>query len=133
MLPACSIRLTSRLAPLFDAEGNLKFFIGGQINCSTTIRSNTDVLKILSMSDDPEDDKEAAQSVKSIKPNKRSFFRFPRKERYVIACDFFPLKTSFSNRRTNFGAAETSFPLPCYLYLDWTGIAFVSQHWSLSP
>ena len=85
MLPACSIRLTSRLAPLFDADGNLKFFIGGQINCSTTIRSNTDVLKILSMSDDPEDDQEAAQSVKSIKPNKRSFFKFSRKERFVIS------------------------------------------------
>ncbi|CAD6587264.1 MAG: hypothetical protein ASARMPREDX12_002790 [Alectoria sarmentosa] len=68
------------VAPLFDAEGDLKFFIGGQINCSTTIRSNTDVLKILSMSDDPEDDKEAAQSVRSIKPTKRSFFRFSRKE-----------------------------------------------------
>lgn len=84
MLLACSIRLTSGLAPLFDAEGNLKFFIGGQINCSTTIRSNTDVLKILSMSDDPEDDKEAAQSVRSLKSNKRSFFKFSRKERYVI-------------------------------------------------
>ncbi|CAF9933996.1 hypothetical protein IMSHALPRED_009552 [Imshaugia aleurites] len=68
------------VAPLFDAEGSLKFFIGGQINCSTTIRSNTDVLKILSMSDDPEDDKEAGQSVRSIKPNKRSFFKFSRKE-----------------------------------------------------
>ncbi len=80
-----SMRLTSRSAPLFDVEGNLRFFIGGQINCSTTIRSNTDVLKILSMSDDPEDDKEAAQSVRSIKPNKKSFFRFSRKERYVIS------------------------------------------------
>ena len=91
-VPAFGIRrrhdtfwLTSRSAPLFDAEGNLKFFIGGQINCSTTIRSNTDVLKILSMSDEPEDDKEATQSVRSIKPSKKSFFRFTRKERYVIS------------------------------------------------
>ena len=81
----CLIRLTSKIAPLFDAEGTLKFFIGGQINCSTTIRSNTDVLKILSLSDDPEEDKEAAQSVRSIKPTKKSFFRFSRKERYVIS------------------------------------------------
>lgn len=66
-------------APLFDAEGNLRFFIGGQINCSTTIRSNTDVLKILSMSDDPEDDKESAQSIRDTKP-KRSFFGFTRKD-----------------------------------------------------
>lgn len=75
-------------------DGNLKFFIGGQINCSTTIRSNTDVLKILSMSDNPEDDKEAAESVRSIKPNKRSFFRFSRKERYVSLSDYFPPRGS---------------------------------------
>ncbi|KAM0796301.1 hypothetical protein BDR22DRAFT_812277 [Usnea florida] len=68
------------VAPLYDADGTLKFFIGGQINCSTTIRSNTDVLKILSMSDDPEDDKEAAQSVRSVKQKKKSFFGFSRKE-----------------------------------------------------
>lgn len=114
MLPACFIRLTSRLAPLFDADGNLKFFIGGQINCSTTIRSNTDVLKILSMSDDPEDDKEAAQSVKSIKPNKRSFFKFSRKERYIC------FRLIFSLSRIHFPvaghvseAAEGSFHRLC--------------------
>ena len=67
------------IAPLFDAEGKLKFFIGGQINCSTTIRSNTDVLKILSMSDDMEDDKESAKSIRDTKP-KRSFLGFTRKE-----------------------------------------------------
>lgn len=72
-------RADSREAPLYDADGNVKFFIGGQINCSTTIRSNTDVLKILSMSDDPEDDKESAKSVMDIK-QKRSFFGFSRKE-----------------------------------------------------
>lgn len=64
---------------MYDADGNLTFFIGGQINCSTTIRSNTDVLKILSMSDEPEDDKEAAQSIRETKP-KRSLFGFSRKE-----------------------------------------------------
>ena len=64
---------------MYDVNGQLTFFIGGQINCSTTIRSNTDVLKILSMSDDPEDDKEAAQSISDSKP-KRSFFGFTRKE-----------------------------------------------------
>ncbi|KAL8921270.1 MAG: hypothetical protein Q9208_005798 [Pyrenodesmia sp. 3 TL-2023] len=66
------------VAPLFDGDGKLKFYIGGQINCSTTIRSNTDVLRILSMSDDPEDDKEAAQSLHDTKPPKRSFFGFGR-------------------------------------------------------
>ena len=67
------------IAPLFDAEGKLKFFIGGQINCSTTIRSNTDVLKILSMSDEVEDDKESAKSIRDTK-QKRSFFGFTRKD-----------------------------------------------------
>ncbi|KAL8974494.1 MAG: hypothetical protein Q9197_001256 [Variospora fuerteventurae] len=66
------------VAPLFDAKGRLSYYIGGQVNCSTTIRSNTDVLRVLSMSDEPEDDKDAAQS---IKHSKRSFFGLgPRKE-----------------------------------------------------
>ena len=57
----------------------LTFFIGGQINCSTTIRSNTDVLKILSRSDGLEDDTEPAVSIQESKP-KRSFFGFARRE-----------------------------------------------------
>ncbi|KAG7005598.1 hypothetical protein G7Y79_00019g047780 [Physcia stellaris] len=68
------------VAPLHDAEGRLAYFIGGQINCSTTIRSNTDVLRILSLSDDPEDDVDAQRSVHNIKPAKRSFFGFGKKE-----------------------------------------------------
>lgn len=71
--------LTGRLAPLFDANGKLCFFIGGQINCSTTIRNNTDVLKILSMSHESEDDKESAKSIRDTK-QKRSFLGFTRKE-----------------------------------------------------
>ena len=75
------LKAHNRLAPLFDANGRLAFFIGGQINCSTTIRSNTDVLRILSMSDEPEEDVEGQKSVHSIKPTKRSFFGFKKKER----------------------------------------------------
>lgn len=71
---------SSPKAPLFDADGRLVFYIGGQINCSTTIRSNTDVLRILSMSDDPEEDKESALSLKENKTSKRHFFRFGRKQ-----------------------------------------------------
>ncbi|KAL2059614.1 hypothetical protein ABVK25_000907 [Lepraria finkii] len=67
------------VAPLFDANGKLCFFIGGQINCSTTIRNNTDVLKILSMSHESEDDKESAKSIRDTK-QKRSFLGFTRKE-----------------------------------------------------
>ncbi|KAL8705303.1 MAG: hypothetical protein Q9201_001590 [Fulgogasparrea decipioides] len=66
------------VAPLFDATGKLAFYIGGQVNCSTTIRSNTDVLRILSLSDDPEDDKEADHSLRERKTTKRSFFGFGR-------------------------------------------------------
>lgn len=68
------------VAPLFDGNGKLRFYIGGQVNCSTTIRSNTDVLRILSLSDDPEDDKEAALSTRSQRPAKRRFFGLGPKE-----------------------------------------------------
>ena len=39
-------------APLYDENGNVAFFIGGQINCSTTIHSASDILRILSYSED---------------------------------------------------------------------------------
>ena len=65
---------------MYDANGKLVFFIGGQINCSTTIRSNTDVLRILSLSDDATDDKESAVDVQAQKPTKKSFFGFSRKD-----------------------------------------------------
>ena len=42
------------VAPLLDAEGRTAFFLGGQINCSTTIHSCSDILRLLSMSEDPE-------------------------------------------------------------------------------
>ncbi|KAL8984751.1 MAG: hypothetical protein Q9205_001358 [Flavoplaca limonia] len=68
------------VAPLFDANGKLAFYIGGQINCSTTIRSNTDVLRILSMSDEPEDDIETTRSLNDTRSIKRKFFGFGKKE-----------------------------------------------------
>jgi hypothetical protein len=39
-------------SPLFSENGEVAFFLGGQINCSTTIHSRTDILKVLSTSDD---------------------------------------------------------------------------------
>ena len=39
--------------PLFDSNGKLVFFLGGQINCSTTIHSTSDVLRILAQSKEP--------------------------------------------------------------------------------
>ncbi|KAK2009740.1 hypothetical protein LZ32DRAFT_564169 [Colletotrichum eremochloae] len=45
------------VAPLYDESGMLAFFLGGQINCSTTIHTNADIMKVLSASsnDDVED------------------------------------------------------------------------------
>lgn len=48
-------------APLYDSDGNLAFFLGGQINCSTTIHSRADVVKILSFNDDDYPDVAASQ------------------------------------------------------------------------
>ena len=65
------------VAPLFDARGNVLFYIGAQINCSTTIRSNTDVLRILSASED------VAESQNGInqpqRAPRRSLFGFVRR------------------------------------------------------
>lgn len=47
--------------PLFDSTGNVVFFLGGQINCSTTIHNASDVLRILAQSTDTDED--AADSV----------------------------------------------------------------------
>lgn len=43
-------------APLFNAEGTVAFFLGGQINCSTTIHSCSDILRILSVPQDVDEE-----------------------------------------------------------------------------
>jgi PAS domain S-box-containing protein len=40
------------MTPLFDSNGKLIFFLGGQINCSTTVHTSSDVLRILAQSKD---------------------------------------------------------------------------------
>jgi len=42
---------------LFNADGKVAFFLGGQINCSTTIHNCSDILRVLSISDDIEEEK----------------------------------------------------------------------------
>ncbi|KAF6813814.1 Aureochrome1 [Colletotrichum sojae] len=42
------------VAPLYNEAGKLAFFLGGQINCSTTIHSNVDVMRVLSTSSNDE-------------------------------------------------------------------------------
>lgn len=47
--------------PLFNSRGKCEFFLGGQVNCSTTIHSNVDVMKVLSMSDTADTDEIESQ------------------------------------------------------------------------
>ncbi|KAK4993370.1 hypothetical protein LTR66_006049 [Elasticomyces elasticus] len=45
-------------APLFDTAGDVVFFLGGQINCSTSIHNASDIIRILASSDDVDEDRE---------------------------------------------------------------------------
>ena len=66
------------MTPLFDGHGNLVFFLGGQINCSTTIHSGADVLRILAQSKDgPEESTSGVASPiqqQYVRPPRRSIF-----------------------------------------------------------
>lgn len=63
-------------APLYNAKGRTEFFIGGQVNCSTTIHSNVDVMKVLSMSGEAEQDNESLKigPLPASKPSARRTF-----------------------------------------------------------
>ena len=52
------------VTPLFDARGSVVFFLGGQINCSTTIHSQSHILKILAMTGDTTEEKELPATAK---------------------------------------------------------------------
>jgi len=57
------------VAPLYDAHGKLIFFLGGQINCSTTIHNASDVLRILGQSKPVEETAvPGVASPQSVKP-----------------------------------------------------------------
>lgn len=53
----------------------MAYYLGGQINCSTTIHSYTDILRILSLSDDPseEDEQDRPKTSKALKQRKNPF------------------------------------------------------------
>ena len=83
--------LRSESAPLVGADGRVAFFLGGQINCSTTVHSYTDILRILSTSDDPYEDQEtpetpirAQRSLKSRKNRFKSFWNLSHKEKLDV-------------------------------------------------
>ena len=59
-------------APLYDENGNVAFFIGGQINCSTTIHSASDILRVLSYSEDVDEKQDAPDPPPA--PARRSTF-----------------------------------------------------------
>ncbi len=61
--------------PLFDSNGKLVFFLGGQINCSTTIHSTSDVLRILAQSEDKATPAEEARQQKPKLSKSRRLFR----------------------------------------------------------
>jgi len=47
------------VAPLVNERGEVVYFLGGQVDCSTTIHSCSDVLKVLSINDDELDVQES--------------------------------------------------------------------------
>jgi PAS domain S-box-containing protein len=60
------------VAPLLDERGEVAFFLGGQINCSTTIHSCNDILRVLSINDDELDQLDEIASLKNKPASVRS-------------------------------------------------------------
>ncbi|KAH9221223.1 hypothetical protein DL95DRAFT_519269 [Leptodontidium sp. 2 PMI_412] len=60
------------VAPLLNERGEVCFFLGGQINCSTTIHSCNDILRVLSINDDELDKLDEIAVGKSKTPSVRS-------------------------------------------------------------
>lgn len=58
------------LAPLFNESGKVAFFIGGQVNCSTTIHSNADIMKVLLTSASGEMDDTVSHTPSQAVPQK---------------------------------------------------------------
>lgn len=100
------------VSPLLNERGEVSSFLGGQINCSTTIHSCTDVLRVLSVNDDELDkiDEMASNKPPSVRsqpstqgPKPRSaFFKSWRK----YNASSLPLSSKFraGERRSRDGA-----------------------------
>jgi PAS domain S-box-containing protein len=94
------------VSPLFNEKGEVSFFLGGQINCSTTIHSCTDVLRVLSINDDELDKIDEMEALRNrpasvrsresghLAPLKSSFFKSWRKYNTVV----FPAGSKISVR-----------------------------------
>lgn len=60
--------------PLYDSSGQLAFFLGGQIDCSTTIHNASDILRILSFAEDVEEDPTNIAAAPTNEIKKGGFF-----------------------------------------------------------
>jgi len=82
-IAAVEYGLTTRhQAPLYDEFGKVAFFLGGQINCSSTIHSRSEVMQLLSASDDIAEHE--SESVSSRGQSRRSIFSsFIKPKTYV--------------------------------------------------
>jgi PAS domain S-box-containing protein len=60
------------VSPLLDERGEVSFFLGGQINCSTTIHSCNDILRVLSVNDDELDQLDEMASIRNKPASIRS-------------------------------------------------------------
>lgn len=83
--------------PLFNSRGKCDFFLGGQVNCSTTIHSNVDVMKVLSMSDTADTDEMESQR-NATTPSHKSISRPSARRTFLKALgvrheDHTPLQT----------------------------------------
>ncbi|RDW79521.1 hypothetical protein BP6252_04159 [Coleophoma cylindrospora] len=65
------------VAPLYDEHGTIKFFLGGQINVSTTVHSCTDVLRVLGQNVEEDDERELVRSAHG-RPRKSSLIEKPK-------------------------------------------------------
>ena len=77
------------VCPLFGPDGKVAFFLGGQINCSTTIHSRSDVLRVLSISDEVEEENPSLQPTLQEATNKKSglFNLFRNRDKEKVTSD----------------------------------------------
>lgn len=70
-------------APLYDARGKLAYFLGGQINVSTTIHNTSDILRILSFGTDEGEQVQERPVLAPTKSGRQGFWDSLRKPKPV--------------------------------------------------
>lgn len=101
------------VTPLYDYEGRLAFFLGGQINCSTTIHNASDILRILAYSEDEDEEPRTpnANLQPTSKPGPTNFFKRFRTQKPVVPHTEPGMETGLLNRieKLNLGNQMTEF------------------------